>query len=83
MDFFQNEIFEEKTVESVHCWKYAQIWMKAAQNKGENREDREQWWLGEKYAGRQLPALMFFTKAHSQTVMPTLNIACCHFLQGT
>ena len=57
--------------------------LKAAQNKGENREDRAQWWLGEKYTGGQLPALMFFTKALSQMEMLTWNIARCHFLQGT
>ena len=25
MDFFQNEIFEDKTVKGVGCWRYAQI----------------------------------------------------------
>lgn len=45
MDFFQNEIFEDKIFKGVGCWKYAQICLKAAQKKGENREEREWWWL--------------------------------------
>lgn len=29
------------------CWKYAQIWLQAAQKEGEHREERKQWWLRE------------------------------------